>query len=431
MSLAVIPGAPLSFGMSTRAAYGGVGNPTVYRVQNLNDSGANSFRAALAQTGPRVIIFETSGTIPLASDLYVSDPYVTIAGQTAPSPGITLKNYGLRVETAHVHAQHFRVRPGGLTCNNCIQVFNVAGAHDIVFDHISASWGQDENWVMQNPSADLNITVWRCITSESLQLPPVSGCSGGTANSHGMLLYAGAKNVAVIQTLFASNVERNPYMQNDTKSVLLNNLIYQWSGAWAFFYGNHRDLPGGPWFSTVAGNRNIVGPSTADASNPAWHFFFYSDVETPGNQLYRLDNTVDDPNGYVVERLSQLSYNPDVGSPPSETPLPVGYSPLASTAVEAWVLARAGCRPADRDAVDARVVAEVRARTGGFPSSESQVGGWPTLAVNTRALTLPANPHVVTPSGYTNLELWLHAYAAGVEGVAAVPSAPTGLRIVA
>jgi hypothetical protein len=84
--------------------------------------------------------------------------------------------------------------------------------------------------------------------------------------------------------------------------------------------------------------------------------------------------------------------------------------------VGAWVLASAGARPADRDPVDARVVEQVRTRTGSIPASQSDVGGWPDLAEKRRELTVPKNPHGDDDGdGYTNLEEWLHGFAIDVE----------------
>ena len=78
-------------GRGTRGAWGAGTPPTVYPVSNLNDSGAGSLRAALEASGPRVVVFETSGAIIARSDYTISQPYCTVAGQTAPSPGITLQ----------------------------------------------------------------------------------------------------------------------------------------------------------------------------------------------------------------------------------------------------------------------------------------------------------------------------------------------------
>jgi hypothetical protein len=93
--------------------------------------------------------------------------------------------------------------------------------------------------------------------------------------------------------------------------------------------------------------------------------------------------------------------------------------------VREHVLRYSGARPADRDSADRRIVDEVRSRTGGIINCVAangttrcsrNGGGWPSLAVNRRTLTLPANPSTVTASGYTNLELWLHRMSAEVEG---------------
>jgi hypothetical protein len=154
-----------------------------------------------------------------------------------------------------------------------------------------------------------------------------------------------------------------------------------------------------------------------------------------GNKIYRSDNTVANQDGAIVEEWNQYAYNPNVGAPPAEAPLPSGFSPLASADVEAFVLANAGARPADRDEVDARLVSEVSGRTGRlFVQSQNEVGGWPVLAFNTRRLTTPNNPHNVAASGYTLLEEWLHSFSATVErGVlqpaSSSPESPLSLRI--
>src|SRR6478609_9986754 len=107
-ALPVFPGAE-GFGATTVAGRGGA----VLTVTNLNDSGAGSLRAALSAAGPRTVVFETSGTVTLTSDdLVVSNPYLTLAGQTSPSPGITIRGGGIRIMTHDVLIQHVRVRPG-------------------------------------------------------------------------------------------------------------------------------------------------------------------------------------------------------------------------------------------------------------------------------------------------------------------------------
>ncbi len=421
---AVVPGA-FGYGMSTRAAYGST-DPTIYRVRNLNDSGSESLRAAAEASGPRVVIFEISGTIANSSEIVISSPYITIAGQTAPSPGITLKNYGIQIQTHDVLLQHFRIRPGGDTCNVAIEAFQTGNPYNIVLDHLSVSWSQSKNFVFTNSAQDMDTTLWRCISSEPLYAAPgTGGCpSGGFGYAYGLLFRNNAKNAAVIQTFFAHNSERNPDSSGSARTFSANNFIYDWLTL-ATFYEDPDGVEPPGLLATHIGNAYKTGPSTTDTS-----YLYGSRYLSSGSQVYIADTHVDYtgtvPNGFTV--INGDGIDPTVGSPPMSV---AGYTPLAGSSVPAFVLANAGARPADRDSVDARVVAEATSRTGAIIAHQSEVGGWPTLAVNTRALTTPANPHSYSGS-YTNLELWLQGYAAAVEGVSvSVPSAPTGLHIVA
>ena len=441
-SLPVVPGGQ-GYGMQTRAAYGGTTAPTVYRVTNLNDTGAGSLRAAMEATVPRVVIFETSGYIDLADMIRIKSPYITVAGQTAPSPGITLRKYGIEIQTHDVLLQHFAVRPGEWgqgKADNCGIIAWGVEAHEIVLDHMSVSWGPDENIAADSYySGDMNMTVWRSITAEGLDYP----ASVPLSASHGLLVQANSRKVYIGQTLMASNRERNPYAQSDTSIAAINNVVYNWFGNWAFFFANftmNGDPGGKPWAATVIGNRLIPGPNTDDDSGSpqGWMFYYDNTGATPaGNQIYRRDNTLNNPLQIrMTVEGNEMSYDPNMASPPAAAPVN-NLTPLSSDSVEALVLASAGARPADRDEIDRRIINQVSSRTSaGYIKSQSQVGGYPPLAVNTRALTLPANPHTTATSGYTNLEVWLQSYAATVEGASrstsggTAPAAPSGVRVV-
>jgi pectate lyase len=131
------PGAE-GFGAYTMGGRGG----NVYIVTNLNDDGAGSLRNAVEASGPRIVVFEISGTIELESRLRISNPYITIAGQTAPGDGICLKNYELDINTHDVIIRYLRVRPGDPSQaeNDAISI----RSSNVIVDHCSASWSIDE-----------------------------------------------------------------------------------------------------------------------------------------------------------------------------------------------------------------------------------------------------------------------------------------------
>lgn len=144
-ALPVLPGA-VGFGMDTPAGRGGA----VHRVTNLNASGPGSLKACVDASGPRTCIFEVSGTIRMSSDLDITNPNITIAGQTAPSPGIMIRGAGIRVGASDVLLQHLRVRPGDAADGpdpgnrDALKVSSQTPISNVVIDHCSFSWAMDE-----------------------------------------------------------------------------------------------------------------------------------------------------------------------------------------------------------------------------------------------------------------------------------------------
>jgi len=97
------------FGLDTKGGQGG----KIIVVSNLNSHGKGSLAEAIAYNGPRIIVFEVAGYIDLQEkSIEITKPFVTVAGQTAPSPGVTLINGGLSIKTHDVIIQHIKVRPG-------------------------------------------------------------------------------------------------------------------------------------------------------------------------------------------------------------------------------------------------------------------------------------------------------------------------------
>jgi hypothetical protein len=370
-------------------------------VTSLDDSGPGSLRAALDSPDARTIIFDVGGTIVLSADLEISDPYVTVAGQTAPSPGITLRGAGLRVLSHDVLVQHLRIRvgddPAGPDPENR-DAFQILGpnAHHVVMDHISASWATDEVASTWYPLAD--VTISHCIIAEGLQhsLHPEGPHSGG------LLIGDDSQRVAVIGNLLAHNYDRSPILKGNTSTVVVNNLVYDPG------YRSIRvsDSDGsGPHLASIVGNVLVTGPSTEHD-----YLVSISSNLKRGSRVYLRDNLAPE----IVHRPWRLWYNPMADEPPIWIP---GLAPRPSASVKDWVLGHAGARPADRDEVDRRLVGEVDASTGGIVDSPRDVGGWPVQETTRRSLQLPPDPPGdADGDGYTNLEAWLHDLARSVEG---------------
>ncbi len=439
-AIPVVPGA-FGFGMETRAAYACGTNPTIIKVTSLGDSGGGTLREALEASGPRVVIFEISGNIVLNSDIDIKDysSCLTIAGQTAPSPGITVSGFGIHFYGAHdVLIQHLRIRPGDgppllpATADHDATIAYM-DSYNIVWDHDSMSWAQGKNLILNSSTPGASFTVWRSITSEALFWAKNIIYVGGNPSSLGMLV-SGKSNspikVSVFQSLFAHNSDRNPEIQGQAQLQFINNIVYDWGKdnvayPWAnFFYGAPSYGDGLNYYPTanIIGNAYIAGPGPSPFT-PLYAIGFWglgsvgADGITP--KVYISDNLIDSTRQAVSLVNVGSGYDPQVSSPALSLS---GITVMSSSVVESTVLANVGARPLDRDSVDTRIVNEVKNRSGGVITSQDQVGGWPNLAQNTRALTPPSNPHAISSTGYTNLEDWLHGYAAAVEGGGTVPT---------
>jgi hypothetical protein len=429
----VVPGL-VAPGSSTPAGRGG----TIHRVTNLNESGPGSLRACVDASGPRVCVFEVSGVIRMSGDLIIRNRYITIAGQTAPSPGITLRGGGLRIITSDVLVQHIHVRPGddpdGTPPDNrdALKIEQVASSpiSNIVIDHCSFSWAIDEtasaweNWD--------NIVLSNNIFAEPLH----DSLHSKGAHGYGVLLGPVQGHATLVGNLFAHQAERNP-LSSTARLVFVNNVIYN-SGSAGMVLST---VGGYQTFNTVAGNVFLRGPNSGSA-RPIQIRANGTDALAPGSRVYLSDNDTEELAG--DDAWSIVGPFADGGvvtvyraSSPPVWPANMLRLPARDDVTLNHVLRYAGARPVDRDPVDRRIVEQVRTRTGriincvapnGTARCERNAGGWPNLPQNRRTLQIPGNPHQMTDSGYTNLELWLHRMAAEVEGRSSTPPAPPVLR---
>lgn len=404
-ALAVVPGIE-GFGTRTPAGRGGA----VLRVTTLADAGPGSLRAAVETPGPRVVIFEVSGTIALSERLDIEQPFVTVAGQTAPSPGVTLRGAPLRIATHDVLVQHLRIRvgdePGGELPQgqDGLQIYG-NDVYNVVADHMSVSWAIDENVSTGLRGSRRDMTIRHSIIAEGLS----NSLHPEGEHSKGILVGEGTGQLAIIGNLIAHNRDRNPYGKGHTAVLFVNNVVYNWGTQEASFFAGAGDATAQT--ASIVGNVYLSGRDT-----PQGRPIKLADDISPGSAVFVSDNRLDRRRGPADPW--QLVEN-DAGDGVRASAPPVWTTPLSvvnGDDVEAWVLARAGARPAQRDEVDRRMVADAVLGTGRFIDSPSQVGGWPVLLEQVRPLTLPADPNGDRDGdGYTNLEEWLHEFATLVE----------------
>lgn len=442
-ALPVIPGSA-GYGMDTRGGRGGA----VYKVTNVNASGSGSLKACIDATGARTCVFEVSGTIRITSDLIIRNSNLHIAGQTAPSPGIMIRGAAIRITTNDVVIQHLRVRTGDdangpdPTNRDSLKIEGTEAkpARNVVIDHCSFSWAQDEIASAWGPHD--NVTFSNNIFAEPLNDSSHGAYSGDGTMKHGYGVLFGTypnSSITMVGNLMAHQVERNP-LSRAAEFVFVNNVVY-----------NHSvralDLQAEGGRSTknsVVGNLFIKGPNQTTETKPIF-------LRTNGtlklgssSRVYLSDNISPDL-GWRLENVTVLSGGVDIPGLISTTTAPVWNSGLTArktdnNAVYERVLSYAGARPSDRDSVDKRIVADVRQRRGriincvsgdGTTRCNANAGGWPSVAQNRRTLTLPANQASIASNGYSNLENWLHSLNQSVSGVvqANSPTSPPALSV--
>jgi len=362
----------------------------ILRVTTLAAEGPGSLAEALQVDAPRIVVFEVGGVIDLArATLDVEAPFVTVAGQTAPAPGITLIRGGIRIRTHDVVIRHLRVRPGeaGAGKRSGWEVDGIStsnGAADVIIDHCSTTWATDENLSASGDRfAGASPAEWRESTSHRITISDcliAEGLSNAThrkgEHSKGTLIHDNATDIAVIRNLYASNVERSPLFKGGARGIVANNYIYN-PGHSAIRYnlvdhewGINKHETGQ---MAIVGNVLRYGPDTrpglalltVDGAGPV--------------QVFLEDNLAQDGQGAAI---APLGGNPANILPVAARPTwPAGYAALRAAQVAEHIRREVGARPWDRDAVDTRIVAQALAGSGGrVIDSEGQGGGYPATA---------------------------------------------------
>lgn len=363
----------------------------VIRVTTLAASGPGSLRAALETPGARIVVFEVGGVIDLArANLAIREPHLTLAGQTAPAPGITLIKGGIGVGTHDVIIQHIRVRPGeaGAAKHSDWEVDGLStggGARDVIVDHCSFSWATDENLSASGPRfKGAGAAQWREGTSHRITFSSniiAEGLANAThpkgEHSKGTLIHDNVSDVLIVANLFAHNAERNPLFKGGARGAVVNNLIYN-PGPRAVHYNLiAEEWKGQPFESgslALVGNVLRAGPST-----PADVAFFM--LGGSGDVAFSArDNLSVDRLGRPLPDLGRYTTAAAGIVARDGAALPPGLTVVPAAQVQDLVIASAGARPWDRDATDRRIVADTIEGRGAIIDSEKDVGGYPTDA---------------------------------------------------
>lgn len=420
--LPAFPGAE-GFGADTIGGRGG----RVIKVTNTNHQGSGSLLEALESSGPRIVVFETGGTIDLKGDsIVIDDPYITIAGQTAPGDGVQIRNGEVRVLTHDVVVRGLRFRVGSESGTDTHRGVTIAGAdtYNVILDHNSVSWGRGGNFYVLDQAHDI-IFSWN-IVAEALKL---DGSKGLTHHK------TAGENITSHHNILISNSIRNP----QTKSLhneVINNFVYNWGNS-----GTNVWLAPGST-ANVINNMYVPGPDTRVEGdkgitvnhelNPRTNEF-----GTAADSLYLSGNIGPGRDVVVSTSLNEEWQAVYVEGEAVHDVQTAELFPHASITIHdaqdvqtiLFASNGAGAIVPHRDPVDERILGTVTSDTGRIIATEGEVGGWSEFAagippIDTDGDGMPdeweqahgSNASVaddagdVDNDGYTNIEEYINSF---------------------
>jgi hypothetical protein len=347
-------------------SFGGRGGK-VYVVTNLNDDGPGSFRWACEQGGARIVVFNVAGIIRLKTPVIIRAPYITIEGQTAPGDGVCIAGETVWINTHDVIIRYMRFRRGETNVGRRDDAIGGNPVGNIMIDHVSASWGLDENMSMyrhmyndstgaiEQKLGTANITIQNSIFSESLD----------TWN-HAFGSTLGGENCSFMRNLWADNAGRNPSVGWNGIFNFVNNIVFNWV---------HRSIDGGDYRASfnIINNYFKPGPASPKNSNVGHRilkpeagrsklkYLVFGRCYVDGNIMEGYPAvTKDNWNGGVqVEELPTTDKYTDYMKVNKPLPMPE-LTIMSAKDAHDYVLNNAGATLPKRDAVDQRITGQVR-----------------------------------------------------------------------
>ncbi len=415
-----------------RFAKGGRGGD-VYHVTNINDSGSGSLRYGIeSATGPRTIVFDVSGTIELKSNLLIDKPFITIAGQTAPGEGITLKDRTLAIENTHdIIVRFIRIRFGDknktyddLNDPDAVRTKNI---NNVILDHLSVTWGIDGAQDLSGGNFTLQWSMYGESLNKSLH-----------HDDHPHAMLASFRhlngNITIHHNLFFSSRDRHPTLGGGVRTQpecivdFRNNVVFNRRGPTNF--GNcNVNVINNYYRPGKSFTKEFEQPFQVKAEYGKTHAHGYLDGNfIENNKTFSQDNFA----AVKYENTVSQYQSTDRESFQLDAELVVGSDkPETQSAIQAYdLLLKYAGASISRDAVDKRIVEGIKDRSNQLIDSQDQVGGWPVLKTaippkDTDQDGMPdeweaANGLNIHDSadrngdsdndGYTNLETYLNSY---------------------
>lgn len=449
----VFPGAE-GFGTDTVAGRGG----EICFVENLEDAGAGSLRDCVERTGVRTVLFRLGGTIEVKSPIEIRSPGISIYGQSAPGSGILVrashqaKGSPMVIRTHDVLIQHLRLRAGTSLLQTCCRDAIRIGSqkpgqvYNLVLDHNSLSWGTDQianTWYDTN-----NVTFSYNLIAESLH---DNGSNKDGPGGRGLLIGSqGAHSFSIHHNVIAHSYQRNPLLVTNGVVDVVNNVVYHWvsrGGEQRSTYPDQRVN----WIKNryMARKRGFLRRQVVQGSATGWGDILLTERDFPLTSSVYFEGNLGLSRKWswqaewkIANTDHGVAYDPKLGYHVDQRfPAPPVTEVPADQLVDE-LLPVVGATAPMRDAVDKRVVEQIRDSRGVMPNCvaaddrpgpegtercQLNVGGWPLMSSGVARedsdndglpddweLAVNLDPQLAdslvdsNADGYTNLEDWLH-----------------------
>ncbi|MFG6462160.1 polysaccharide lyase family 1 protein [Roseateles sp. DXS20W] len=390
---------PATAGIATRGwtqTQGGRGG-RVIKVTTLAPSGPGSLKEAIEASGPRIVVFEVGGVIDMGGQpLKITQPFLTLAGQTAPDPGIHIIKAETTIATHDVVIQHLSFRPGEFGRpkkggGDQDGISGIAGAHDVIVDHCSFSWATDENLSASGPRFDGKTPEdWRRATSHRMTYSHnliYEGLGNSVhakgEHSKGSLIHDNTSGVLLYGNVYASNRQRNALFKGGAQGAMVNNVIFNPGDRGVHYNLLANEWAGQPWQVgrlTLVGNAMRHGPSTVAGTA------FFTMLGQGDLELHMTDNLAHDAHGRPVPLLGNNAQTTGKLIVLPQADLPPGLAIRPASDLARALPPLVGARPWARDPLDAKLLADMAEGKGRLIDSEVENAlGYPRHAPTKRA----------------------------------------------